>query len=130
MATRAAIRLSIAALFAILVALSTGCFSYRALISVEPISSTLGAVAHDAAGNLTQLGARGYEYDVDGQLVRVREAGALRAHMLYDGTGRLVRLTDAASGEITYRIAPDFEWTPICSTARATAPSATTRVAA
>ena len=75
-----------------------------------PIDSSLGAVAHDAAGNLTQLGPRGYEYDLDSQLVRVRDAGALRASMFYDGTGRLVRLTDAATGHITYRIAPDFEW--------------------
>ena len=75
-----------------------------------PISSTLGTVVHDAAGNLTTLGSRGYEYDLDSQLVRVREAGALRASMFYDGTGRLVRLEDAATGETTYRIAPDFEW--------------------
>ena len=75
-----------------------------------PTLSTLGAVAHDTAGNLTALGPRGYEYDLQGQLERVREAGALRAEMFYDGTGRVVRLTDAATGQVTYRIAPDFEW--------------------
>lgn len=36
--TRVPIRRSIAALFAILVALATGCFSYRALISVDPMA--------------------------------------------------------------------------------------------
>ena len=42
--------------------------------------------------------------------MRVRESGALRAEMFYDGMGRLVRLTDSATGQVTYRIAPDFEW--------------------
>ena len=70
----------------------------------------LGDVAHDAAGNLTMQGSRGYEYDLDSQLVRVRECGALRAEIFYDGTGRLVRLTDSATGQVSYRIAPDFEW--------------------
>jgi YD repeat-containing protein len=75
-----------------------------------PLNSSLGAVAHDAAGNLTALGPRSYEYDLHGQLVRVRDAGALRAELFYDGTGRLVRLTDSATGQVSYRIAPDFEW--------------------
>ena len=76
-----------------------------------PVSTwELGAVAHDAAGNLTAQGSHGYEYDLDSQLVRVRESGALRAEMFYDGTGRLVRLTDSATGQVSYRIAPDFEW--------------------
>ncbi len=75
-----------------------------------PTSSTFGTPAYDGAGNLTALGSRGYEYDVFGQLVRVRDGGALQAELFYDATGRLARVTDSTTGQVRYHVAPDFEW--------------------
>ncbi len=75
-----------------------------------PSSASLGTPAYDGAGNLTALGSRGYEYDVFGQLVRVRDGGALKAELFYDATGDLARVIDAVTGQTRYRVAPDFEW--------------------
>ncbi len=75
-----------------------------------PNGSSLGTPAYDGAGNLTAFASRGYDYDVFGQLVRVRDGGALQADLFYDSTGRLARVIDSVTGQTRYHVAPDFEW--------------------
>jgi len=37
-------------------------------------------------------------------------AAPCKGELFYDATGRVARVTDSATGQVRYRVAPDFEW--------------------
>ncbi len=69
-------------------------------------------VSYSGTGNLLAHAGRSYEYDVQNELVRVRQNGALQAEFQYDASGSRVRSVDRSNARNHTRlfIAHDFDW--------------------